>query len=84
MKLSLIAICSRGDVQPIVALGRELSDAGYAVRIVTMASFEPMVRGQELEFFPVEGDAQVLTNEMMLAGMKGKGLNLLSMLRDHT
>jgi UDP:flavonoid glycosyltransferase YjiC (YdhE family) len=80
-KLTLIAIGSRGDVQPIVALGRGLLDAGYAVRIVTMASFEPMVRDQGLEFFPVEGDAQALTNEMMLAGMKGNGLNLLAMYR---
>jgi sterol 3beta-glucosyltransferase len=79
MKLTLIAIGSRGDVQPIVALGRGLSDAGYAVRIVTLESFEPMVRGQGLEFFPVKGDTQALTNEMMLAGMKGNGLNLLSM-----
>ena len=81
MKLSLIAIGSRGDVQPIVALGRGLADAGYAVRIVTLQSFEPMVRQQGLEFFPVEGDAQTLTNEMMLVGMKGNGLNLLSMYR---
>lgn len=81
MKLSVIAIGSRGDVQPIVALGRGLSDAGYAVRIVTLESFEPMVRGQGLEFFPVEGDAQALTSEMMLAGMKGNGLNLLPMYR---
>lgn len=81
MKLTLIAIGSRGDVQPIVALGRGLLDAGYAVRIVTLESFEPMVRGQGLEFFPVEGNAQALTSEMMLAGMKGNGLNLLSMYR---
>lgn len=81
MKLTLIAIGSRGDVQPIVALGRGLLDAGYGVQMVTMASFEPMVRGQGLDFFPVAGDAQALTNEMMLAGMKGNGLNLLSMYR---
>lgn len=81
MILSLIAIGSRGDVQPIVALGRGLSDAGYTVRIVTQESFAPMVRQQGLEFFPVEGDAEALTNEMMLAGMKGNGLNLLSMYR---
>ena len=81
MKLSMIAIGSRGDVQPIVALGRGLLDAGYAVRIVTLQSFESMVRGQGLEFFPVEGDAQALTNEMMLAGMQGNDLNLLHMYR---
>lgn len=81
MKLTLIAIGSRGDVQPIVALGRGLLEAGYAVRMVTLESFEAMVRGQGLEFFAVEGDAQALTNEMMLAGMKGNGLNLFSMYR---
>ena len=81
MKLTIIAIGSRGDVQPIVALGRGLSDAGYAVRIVTLQSFESMVRGQGLEFFPVEGDAEALTNEMMLVGMKGNGLNLPRMYR---
>jgi sterol 3beta-glucosyltransferase len=77
--LTVIAIGSRGDVQPIVALGRGLSDAGYAIRLVTLQSFELMVRREGLEFFPVEGDAQALTNEMMLAGMNGNGLNLLSM-----
>ncbi len=81
MKLTLIALGSRGDVQPIVALGRGLLDAGYTVRVVTLESFEPIVRGQGLDFFPVSGDAQALTNEMMLAGMKGNGLHLLSMYR---
>lgn len=33
MKFAMIAVGSRGDVlQPIVALGRRLSDAGYTVR----------------------------------------------------
>lgn len=81
MKLTIIAIGSRGDVQPCVALGRGLADAGHTVRIVTLESFEPMIRQQGVAFFPVEGDAQALTNEMMLAGMKGNGLNLLHMYR---
>ncbi|MBK8020610.1 MAG: glycosyltransferase family 1 protein [Chloroflexi bacterium] len=81
MKLTIIAIGSRGDVQPIVALGRGLSDAGYTVRMVTLESFEAMVRKQGLEFFPVEGDAQSLTRDMMVAGTKGNGLHLLAMYR---
>lgn len=81
MKLNIIAIGSRGDVQPIVALGRGLADAGYAVRMVTLESFAPLVRQQGLDFFPIEGDAQALTNEMMLAGMQGKGLSLVPMYR---
>ncbi|MBW4438241.1 MAG: glycosyltransferase [Pleurocapsa minor GSE-CHR-MK-17-07R] len=81
MKLTIIAVGSRGDVQPCVALGRGLLEAGYAVRIVTLEDFEPMVRGQGLEFFGIAGDAQALTNEMMLGQMKGNGLRLLSMYR---
>jgi len=81
MKLTIIALGSRGDVQPCVALGRGLADAGYAVRIVTLANFEPLVRQQSLEFFPVEGDAQALTNEMISRQMNGKGLHLLYMYR---
>jgi UDP:flavonoid glycosyltransferase YjiC (YdhE family) len=81
MKLTLIALGSRGDVQPIVALGRGLADVGYTVRIVTMVGFEPLVREQRLEFFPVEGDAQALTSELILEGVKCKGLSLLHMVR---
>jgi UDP:flavonoid glycosyltransferase YjiC (YdhE family) len=81
MKLTIIALGSRGDVQPIVALGRGLLDAGYAVRLVTMVAFEPMVREQGLEFFPVAGDAQALTSELILEGVKGKGPSLLHMVR---
>lgn len=81
MKLTLIAIGSRGDVQPIVALGRGLVSEGYAVRLVTLESFAPMVMKQGLEFFPIQGDAQALTNDMMLTGMQGHGLNLLAMYR---
>ncbi len=81
MKLTIIALGSRGDVQPCVALGRGLADVGYAVRIVTLESFEAMVRQQGLEFFAVEGDAQALTNEMISRQMNGKGLDLLHMYR---
>ncbi|MBK9121900.1 MAG: glycosyltransferase family 1 protein [Chloroflexi bacterium] len=79
--LTLLAIGSRGDVQPIVALGRGLLDAGYRVRVVTLESFEPMVRGQGLDFFPIPGDAEALTREMMVNQMQGKGLRLLTMFR---
>lgn len=81
MKLTLIALGSRGDVQPIAALGRGLLDAGYAVRLVTMVGFEPLAREQGLEFFPVAGDAQALTSELILEGVNGKGLSLLHMVR---
>ncbi len=80
MKLTIIAVGSRGDVQPCVALGRGLRDAGYAVRVVTLEDFEPLVREQGLDFHPIPGDAQALTRQMMTT-QRGQGLNLLHMYR---
>lgn len=81
MKLTIIAIGSRGDVQPCVALGRRLTDVGYQVRLVTMEGFKSLVENHGLEFFPVEGDARALVNEMMPQHRKANSLNLLQMYR---
>ncbi|NDJ59863.1 MAG: glycosyltransferase family 1 protein, partial [Chloroflexi bacterium] len=69
-----------GDIQPCVALGKGLADAGYEVRVVTMANFEPMVRQHGLEFFLMEGDAEALVKDM-LRQMDGKGLQFVRMYR---
>ncbi len=66
MKLTIIALGSRGDVQPCVALGRGLAAAGYAVRVATMEQFKSLVESQGLEFFRVEGDVQALVNELLI------------------
>lgn len=81
MVLTIIAIGSRGDVLPCVALGRGLADAGYRVRVVTMTTYEDMVREQGLDFFPVAGDAQALTGDFMNAEMVSGGRNVFVMFR---
>lgn len=81
MKLTLIAVGSRGDVQPCVALGRGLLAAGHQARIVTLNSFEALARDHGLEFFGIAGDAQALTQQMMRVNMAGKGPRLLQMYR---
>ncbi|MEO8356692.1 MAG: glycosyltransferase [Chloroflexota bacterium] len=35
MRIAIIALGSRGDVQPYIALGNGLKDAGHVVRLVT-------------------------------------------------
>jgi len=50
MRIALIAIGSRGDVQPYVALGLGLKDSGHDVCIVTHAIFENFVRDAQLDF----------------------------------
>src|SRR5260370_42176734 len=49
---------SLGDVQPYVALGSELQAHGHDVRIATHADFESLVRGQKLDFWPIEKDSR--------------------------
>jgi sterol 3beta-glucosyltransferase len=49
-----------GDVQPFLALGRELSSQGHRVRIATHDVFGDFVTKAGLEFFPIGGDPSSL------------------------
>src|SRR5512142_2596462 len=69
MHLTILALGSRGDVQPYTALGRGLHEAGHTVRVVSFENFEPMVRQQGLEFEPVKGDAQAILDKAVGAGL---------------
>ncbi len=50
MKILLIPIGSSGDVHPFVGLGVALRRRGHQVTIVTNAHFEPLARGEGLDF----------------------------------
>lgn len=56
MKISIITIGSRGDVQPYIALGRGLQSAGFDVSIVTYSYFKPFVESYGLNLKPLSGD----------------------------
>lgn len=56
MRFALFPYGSRGDVQPIVALGRTLKKRGHDVVLGTAATFAPMARDAGLEFAEVGGD----------------------------
>ena len=56
MRIDILAIGSRGDVQPYVALGLGLQAAGHRVRIVTLSGFEELVRGRGLDHLAI-GDS---------------------------
>jgi sterol 3beta-glucosyltransferase len=59
-RITILALGSRGDVQPFIPLGRALQRAGRQVRVATFAAFAPLVQGAELEFAPLPGDAEAL------------------------
>lgn len=66
-RITLLAIGSRGDVQPYVALGKGLRASGHQVQIATHETFRSFVTTHGLGFFPVDGNPKAL-----LEGQEGQ------------
>jgi len=82
MRITILVVGSRGDVQPFVALGLGLQAVGHQVRLATHSTFAAFARSYGLEFFPIEGNPRD-----MLSGEKGQewlesGRNPLRFARD--
>jgi UDP:flavonoid glycosyltransferase YjiC (YdhE family) len=60
MRIAIIAIGSRGDVQPFVALGGGLQRAGHAVRVLTHDLYAAMTAPLGLELRPLGGDIRAM------------------------
>lgn len=56
MRVAVVTLGSRGDVQPFVALGRGLKTAGHTVTVATGHDFEPLARHAGLDFVAIRGD----------------------------
>ncbi|MEM6399996.1 MAG: glycosyltransferase [Cyanobacteria bacterium P01_D01_bin.116] len=56
MKITILTLGSRGDVQPFIALGVGLKQAGYQVKIASQATFESEIRSHNLEFALMSGN----------------------------
>ncbi|NER99587.1 MAG: glycosyltransferase family 1 protein, partial [Symploca sp. SIO1B1] len=61
MKITIITVGSRGDVQPYLALGVGLQQAGYTVRLATHDTFKALTLRYGLDFFSVGGDIQSIS-----------------------
>ncbi len=87
MRITILTVGTRGDVEPYVALGLGLQHAGYAVRIVTEGGFEGFVKAYGVEFAPLRTEfiqlAQSAKGKMALSGKKSLGLiqEVIPMLR---
>lgn len=58
MDISIITGGSRGDVQPYIALGKGLREAGHAVRLVATDDFETLTTAAGLEFRSTGGSIE--------------------------
>jgi sterol 3beta-glucosyltransferase len=68
-QIVIIALGSRGDVQPFVALGLGLRDAGHRVRIAAAADYGPLVEAYGLEFAPLVGSIRELMDRGLVHDM---------------
>lgn len=60
MHVTILTIGSRGDVQPCVALGKGLRQAGHRVTVATHTNFEDFVGEQGLDFLAAIEDIQLV------------------------
>src|SRR5688500_11006006 len=60
MHITILAYGSRGDVQPYVALGLGLKQAGHSIRIGAPELFRSFVTQYGLEFASLAGDPRIL------------------------
>jgi sterol 3beta-glucosyltransferase len=78
MRISIITIGSRGDVQPYVALGQGLQRAGHSVCLITHAVFADFVRSFKLDFAALDDSSQELfQTEVGQAMLSSDGVLLL-------
>lgn len=56
MNVAILTLGTRGDVQPYVALGAGLKEAGHEVTLVTAKGFEAMVSGRGLRYAALDVD----------------------------
>jgi len=82
MHVTLVAAGSRGDVQPLVALGAGLHEAGFTVRVVALGTFRELAERRGLEFVAIPGDPQRFIEERGLRSLRS-GRNIVNFLRRH-
>ncbi len=81
MQITIIAGGSRGDVQPYVALGKGLKEAGHTVRILSSDDFHDLVTDYGLDFFTTGGSSQAVAQNLQALTEQGKMLKILSEMR---
>eukprot|EP01034_Spumella_vulgaris_P023338 gene23338-29550_t len=65
LRILIMAVGTRGDMQPFVQLGLRLQRDGHRVRLATHASFRSYIIDKGLEFYPLAGDPVKLSEFMV-------------------
>lgn len=78
MKVTIIGAGSRGDVQPYVALGKGLKEAGHTVRFLASQDFQNLITSHGLEFFDMGGSMETVAQSMQGLLEQGNFIKILS------
>ena len=62
MKIALLTLGTRGDVQPYAVLGRAFAEHGHDVTLSTGNNFASLAQEYGVQFIPVQADFQALIN----------------------
>ena len=81
MRIGMIALGSRGDVQPYVALGKGLKQAGYDVVLHTHDPYKRLVLGEGLEFCPIGCNPRTIVDRVMNQARVGEKPNEFDFMR---
>jgi sterol 3beta-glucosyltransferase len=80
MRIAVLALGSRGDVQPLIALAVSLAKRGHDVRLVTHDNFAEIAAGRGVAFEAVTGDLRVVLSGADGKRMTASGRNRLTAL----
>lgn len=61
----ILAVGTRGDIQPFIMIGKRLKNDGHRVRLATHENFRSLVIKSGLEFYPLGGDPVKLSEYMV-------------------
>jgi sterol 3beta-glucosyltransferase len=79
VRVVIVAMGSRGDVEPYIALGKGLKKAGHYVRVISHQNFDSLISSHGLEFWAIEGNVQEVAQSDRMSEQIEKG-NFLSVL----
>ncbi|XP_038885378.1 sterol 3-beta-glucosyltransferase UGT80B1 [Benincasa hispida] len=64
LKIAILVVGTRGDVQPFLAIAKRLQEFGHYVRLATHTNFRNFVKSAGVNFYPLAGDSRDLAEYM--------------------
>lgn len=84
MKICILTIGTRGDVQPYIALGLGLKAVGHEVTIATLGEFESLVKEYGMQYASLRGDFLKAAQEAQSNSSTKQRTNPLQLIRQYT